>query len=41
MNRTKRHLDVSLETDVKHFDVDIDSTDDIIKEIRKMYNKIV
>ena len=41
MNRTKRHLDVSLETDVKHFQLDEDSTDDIIKEIRKMYNKIV
>ena len=37
----KRHLDVSLENEVKHFELDQDSTDDIIKEIKKMYNKIV
>ena len=34
----KKHLDISLEDEVRHFCIDEDSTDDIIKEIKKLYN---
>ena len=34
----KKHFDVSLETEVRHFQLCEDSTDDIIKEIKKLYN---
>lgn len=39
-NIGKNHLDVSLEDEVRHFHLDEDSTDDIIKEIKRMYNII-
>lgn len=35
----KRRLDISLESIVKTFNLDQDSTDEIIKEIKKLYNK--
>ena len=37
-NNHKNHLDVSLEDEIRHFHLDEDSTDDIIKEIKKLYN---
>ena len=37
----KRRLDVSLNSEIKTFNLNQDSTDDIIKEIRKLYNKNV
>lgn len=36
----KKHLDVSLENEVRHFNLDEYSTDDIIKEIKILYNII-
>lgn len=36
--KNKRRLDVSLEDNVITFNLDNDSTDDIIKEIKKLYN---
>lgn len=34
----KRHLDISLEEKLLHFELDETTTDDIIKEIKKLYN---
>ena len=39
-NSPKRRFDVSLDIDLLEFDLDKDSTDSIIKEIKKLYNQV-
>ena len=37
-NKTKRNLDIGLDSQLLSFNLDEDATDDIIKEIKKLYN---